>query len=135
MTVTEVLPLVGYLAAAVAILGVALGARASRAVGWRVPAVLAAAFWAFSVATISCEGLLAFWTNHTTNLAGNQVWFDLLIAVAIAFWLMAPRARAVGMPLLPWAIAVLATASLALLPMLARLIWLERSAGRGGAAR
>jgi hypothetical protein len=29
------------------------------------------------------------------------------------------------MPLLPWGLAVIATASIALLPMLARLYWLE----------
>jgi hypothetical protein len=34
------------------------------------------------------------------------------------------------MPLLPWALAVLATASIALLPMVARLLWLERAARR-----
>lgn len=71
---------------------------------------------------------MPFWANHSTTYAGNQVWFDLLLAVAIAFYLMAPRARAVGMRLWPWALAVVATASVALLPMLARLLWLERRA-------
>jgi uncharacterized membrane protein YccF (DUF307 family) len=92
--------------------------------------VLAVAFAAFSGLTVWREGLIQFWVNHTTSLAGNQVWFDLLIAVCLCFALIAPRARAVGMPLLPWALAVLATASIALLPMVARLLWLERAARR-----
>ncbi|MBK9432149.1 MAG: hypothetical protein IPN50_06960 [Sphingomonadales bacterium] len=72
------------------------------------------------------EGLMQFWFNHVANLAGNQVWFDLLIAVSISFYLIVPRARAVGMKPLPWGIAVFATASVALLPMVARLLWLEK---------
>jgi hypothetical protein len=74
------------------------------------------------------DGLIQFWINHTTNLAGSQVWFDLLISVALAFILLLPRARAQGMAILPWAIAVAATASIALLVMVARLLWLEQAA-------
>ena len=125
----QILPPLAYLAAAAAILWVALSDRPGPW-GWRLPALLGLAFAAFSLLTVVQGGVMPFWTNHTTNLAGNQVWFDLLIAVVIAFFLIAPRARAVGMPLLPWAIAVLATACMALLPMLARLLWLERRSPR-----
>lgn len=121
----QLLPPLAYLATAVFLIHSAL----RRPLGdWRGPAVIGLLFALFSVVTVLQEGLLQFWINHTTSFAGNQVWFDLLIAVAIAFYLIAPRARAVGMPLLPWAVAVIATACLALLPMLARLLWLERRA-------
>ena len=125
----QILPVLAYAAAAAAILMAAAGRRLPPALRWGLPAGLGAVFLAFSVVTVAQGGLIAFWTNHTTNLAGNQVWFDLVIAVAVAFCLMAPRARAVGMALTPWAVAVILTASIALLPMLARLLWLERRDG------
>jgi hypothetical protein len=121
----QILPPLAYAAVAVIILMAATGRATSPALRWGLPAAVGALFLLFSLWTVAEEGLIQFWINHTTTLAGVQVWFDLVIAVAIAFVLIAPRARAVGMPLLPWAIAVIATASIALLPMLARLFWLE----------
>jgi hypothetical protein len=84
----------------------------------------------FSVVTVMQEGLIQFWLNHSTTWTGNQVWFDLLFAVAMCFALMLPRGREVGMRPWPWAIAVVATACIALLPMLARLLWLEERQGQ-----
>ena len=124
----QILPPLAYAAVAAIILMTALGRGASPALRWGLPAAAGVLFLLFSLWTVAEEGLIQFWINHTTTLAGVQVWFDLVIAVAIAFVLIAPRARAVGMPLLPWAIAVIATASIALLPMLARLFWLEARA-------
>ncbi|MGR3514989.1 MAG: hypothetical protein ACU0GG_19685 [Paracoccaceae bacterium] len=126
MTLLHILPAIAYLSAIVLVLRIATGARASDSVRWALPATLGALFLIFSLVTLAQDGLLQFWVNHTTNFAGNQVWFDLVMAIAIAFYLIAPRARAVGMPLLPWGIAVVATACIALLPMLARLVWLEQ---------
>jgi hypothetical protein len=124
----QILPPLAYAAVATIILMVALGRSASPALRWGLPAAAGALFLAFSLWTVTEEGLVQFWINHTTTLAGVQVWFDLVIAVAIAFVLIAPRARAVGMPLMPWGLAVIATACIALLPMLARLCWLEARA-------
>ncbi len=126
----QILPPLAYAAAAIIILMVALGRGASPALRWGLPAATGALLVVFSLWTVAEEGLIQFWINHTTTLAGVQVWFDLVIAVAISFVLIAPRARAVGMPLFPWAIAVIASASVALLPMLARLFWLEARATR-----
>ena len=126
----QILPPLSYAVVAVIILMVAIGRGASPALRWGLPAAAGALLLLFSLWTVAEEGLIQFWINHTTTLAGVQVWFDLVIAVAISFVLMAPRARAVGMPLLPWGIAVIATASIALLPMLARLFWLEDRATR-----
>ncbi|MXO50102.1 hypothetical protein GRI42_02140 [Erythrobacter gaetbuli] len=88
-------------------------------------AALAAGFAAFTAVTIAREGVLLVWTNHTENLWGVQVWWDLLFAVGIAVFLIAPRARAAGMNLVPWLLFVAATASIGLLAMAARLFWLE----------
>ena len=126
MPILSLLPTVAYAGAIVSILLIAMGRTASAKLRWLLPAVLGLAFLAFSLITVSQEGLAQFWLNHTANLTGNQVWFDLLFAVTISFYLIAPRARSVGMPLLPWGVAVIATACLALLPMLARLLWLEQ---------
>lgn len=93
---------------------------------WRLPAGLAVVFLAFSAMAVWREGPTGFWPVHTASLWGNQVWFDLLLAVGIGWTLILPRARAAGMALLPWAVLVLATGSIGFLAMLARLFWLER---------
>jgi hypothetical protein len=89
-------------------------------------AALSAGFAAYTAVTIAQEGVVLVWTNHTQNLWGVQVWWDLLFAVGIAAFFIAPRARAAGMNLLPWLLFVGATASIGLLAMVARLFWLER---------
>jgi hypothetical protein len=119
----QILPILVYATVVALILWVATSRDAD--LGWRVPAVAGAMFLLFSLVTVGRDGLLQFWLNHTVNLTGNQVWFDLVMAVTIAFYFIAPRARAVGMPLLPWGIAVAATACIALLPMIAQLLWRE----------
>lgn len=126
MLLLQILPVIIYVGAVVVILAVAAGREASASFRWMLPAGIVALFIAFSAITIAQEGPMQFWVNHTTTLAGNQVWFDLIFAVSAGFYLIAPRARAVGMPLTPWAIAVIATACIALLIMLARVIWLEQ---------
>lgn len=130
MTMLEILPIVAYLGCGVAIFAAAAGWQAAPALRWIVPALLGALFLVFSILTIATDGVLQFWVNHTTDLTGNQVWFDLIIATSIGFLLLAPRARAVDMRLLPWGIAVFATACIALLPMLARVVWLEEKGRR-----
>lgn len=129
MTLLELLPVLAYLLAVLVILIIALRSSPGRSAWW-FPALVGATFIIFSAVTFAEEGVIQFWINHTTSLAGNQVWFDLLSAVTISFYLIAPRARAVGMKLLPWGIAVFATACIALLPMVARLMWLEAAQRR-----
>lgn len=128
MTLLHILPVLALLGTVAAILRMAARRAVPVPGGWIWPAGLGVLFAVFSLVTLLHGGLIPFWVNHTTDLAGNQVWFDLLVAVAIAFYLIAPRARAMGMPLWPWAVATVLTASLALLPMLARLLWLEQAA-------
>ncbi len=91
-------------------------------------AALCAGFAAYSAGTIYADGLLPVFENHSTNMWGVQVWWDLLFAVTLALFLIAPRARKVGMNLPLWALFVAITASIGLLAMAARLFWLERAA-------
>ena len=93
-----------------------------------IAAVLSAGFGGFTAVTIWADGVLPVWTNHTNNLWGVQVWWDLLFAVGIGLFLIAPRARAVGMNLPLWALFVVSTASIGMLAMCARLFWLEHAA-------
>jgi hypothetical protein len=97
---------------------------------WPVPALLSAAFLTWTVVTIAREGLMSVWQNHTQNFWGNQVWFDLLLAVGIGWTLILPRARAQRMRLFPWLVLICATASIGTLAMLARVIYLEERAAK-----
>ena len=128
MTLLQLLPVLVYASAIVVVLLIATGKTVSAFARWAFPTLLGALFLVFSLITVSREGLLQFWVNHTTDFTGNQVWFDLVMGITIGFYLIVPRAKAVGMALVPWGIAVILTACIALLPMLARVIWLEQQA-------
>lgn len=117
----QILPAVAAALLALAMLGTANGAAAS----WRVPAAVCALFLGWSLYTVAAEGPLGFWPNHTQNAWGNQVWFDLLIAVGIGWALLLPRARAVGMRPAPWLVLILCSGCIGLSAMLARCGYLE----------
>ncbi|GMN03733.1 hypothetical protein [Erythrobacter sp. MTPC3] len=88
-------------------------------------AMLSAGLGAFTAVQIAQEGVMMFFINHTHNLTGLQVWWDLVMCVVIGLFLIAQRARAAGMNLAPWFLFVGATASIGLLATCARLFWLE----------
>ena len=90
-------------------------------------AMLSAGFAAFTAVQIAQEGVMMFWTNHSQNLTGTQVWWDLIICAMVALFFVAPRARKQGMNLPLWALFVGCTASIGLLAMIARLFWLENA--------
>ena len=46
-------------------------------------ALLAAGFGFFTAVTIARDGVMPVWVNHTSNLWGIQVWWDLLFALGI----------------------------------------------------
>ncbi|MFM7378137.1 MAG: hypothetical protein ACKO1O_08435 [Erythrobacter sp.] len=94
---------------------------------------LSAGFAAFTAVTIAAEGVFPVILNHTSNLWGVQVWWDLLFSLGVATFLILPRARAAGMKLPLWVAFILATASIGLLAMAARLFWLEQAGSREGA--
>ncbi|CAE6954617.1 unnamed protein product [Symbiodinium sp. CCMP2456] len=92
---------------------------------WKIPAVMSAGFGAFSAFTIYKEGVLGVIPNHTSNYWGNQVWYDLLYSTGL-FWLaLVRRAKKLGMPLVPWFLYVVSTASIGGLHMYARILYLE----------
>jgi hypothetical protein len=92
---------------------------------WKIPAVLCAAFWGFTIYTVLQEGALGVIPNHNTNLWGNQVWFDLLYSVGTFWFALMSRAKRLGMPILPWFLYVVSTASIGGLHMYARIRYLE----------
>ena len=89
-------------------------------------AILCAGFSAFTAVQIAREGVTGFFTNHSQNLTGLQVWWDLIMCAVIALFVIAPRARAQGMNVTLWGLFVGTTASIGLLAMCARLFWLEQ---------
>ena len=97
---------------------------------WVFPAVLAGVFSVFSLYTVAVEGPDGFWIDHTRNLWGNQIWFDLLLAVGIGWFFIAPQAKALNMRLLPWLILVLCTGNIGFLAMVARLLYLREQSGQ-----
>ncbi len=93
-----------------------------------IAAMFAAGFAAFTAVQIWNDGIMMFWTNHSANLTGIQVWWDLVFCVMIALFFIAPRAHKVNMNVPVWALFVATTASIGLFAMIARLFWLERQA-------
>ncbi len=92
---------------------------------WLVPALVCVLFAGWSLYTIAVEGPMGFWAVHSLNAWGNQVLFDLLIAISIGWVLILPRARAAGMPIWPWLALILCTGCVGLSAMLARCLYLE----------
>ena len=117
----QILPAV----AAVVLIAAMAGAASGLTTSWRFPAATCAVFAGWSLYTIAVEGPLGFWPNHTQNAWGNQVWFDLLIAIGIGWALLLPRARAVGMRPAPWLLLILCSGCIGLTAMLARCRYLE----------
>ncbi|PZV16955.1 MAG: hypothetical protein DCF20_07340 [Pseudanabaena sp.] len=95
---------------------------------WLFPATLSLLFFLFSCDAIVSEGLLGFWIEHTRNLGGNQIWFDLLLGVGIGWALVVPQAKAVGMRLYIWLVLIVSTGSIGFLAMIARLLYLQERA-------
>ena len=112
----------------IATLGLALLRQQLGLPGWVWALGLCLLFALWSAHAVASGGLLGFWAEHVRNAWSNQIWLDLLCAAGLAFVLLLPRARAVGMQPAWWAVAVLATGSVGLLAMAARCLWLERAA-------
>jgi hypothetical protein len=93
---------------------------------WQIAALLSALFLAYSLIPILREGPIGFVANHTASHWGVQVFWDLLLALCMALFLAAPRARKVGMNLALWVVPVLLLGSIGMLALLARLFWLEQ---------
>jgi hypothetical protein len=97
---------------------------------WKIPALLSLLFALFSAYTVATEGPLGFIEEHTRALWSSQIWFDLLLGVAVALWWMVPPARALGMRVPAWLALVAVTGNIGLLAMLSRLWWLQAQAAK-----
>ena len=129
MPLIQILPIAA--AIAVAVITVMIALQQSKPVIksiWILPTILLCLFFGWTLFTVINEGPIGFWTEHTRNLWGNQIWLDLLLAAGTAWALIAPRAKAQRMTLFPWLGLILATGSIGLLAMLARLLYLEERA-------
>jgi hypothetical protein len=130
MTLLQILPILVYGATIVTIFAAAASSGDARPGLWRLPAVVGAAFFCFP--------------HHGRAGGGDPVLGEPYDDLGRQSGLVRPsfccrdqfrpdaaaRARSVGMRPWPWAIAVVATACIALLPMLARLLWLEERQGQ-----
>ena len=127
-TLTSLLPIVAMVG--LLLFGVYTFSRDGRRVknSWLFPAGLSLLFLLFSVNAAVTEGPTGFWVEHTRNLWGNQIWFDLLLAAGIGWFLIAPQAKALGMRLPLWLVLVVGTGCIGFLAMVARMLYLkERS--------
>ena len=112
----------------VVFLACAIPAGRSRIARWHVPAAVCAAFFAYSLWPILTMGPLGFLPEHVRNPWSVQIGFDLLCAIGVGWALLAPRARAAGVVPWPWLALILATGSIGLLAMLARVLYRESAA-------
>lgn len=125
MSPTEILFIAGIVAGLIGFVTILVG---KREVGSSlVFAMLSAGLAAYTAVQIWQDGIVMFWTNHSQNMTGVQVWWDLILSVLIALFFIAPRARKAGMNLPLWGLLVVSTASIGLAAMCARLFWLESS--------
>lgn len=92
---------------------------------WKAPLLISLLFFAYSLFTSVTEGPLMFWVEHTRSFWGNQIWFDLLLAAGVAWFLLVPQAKRLGMRLPVWLLTVALTGSIGLLAMLARTLYLQ----------
>ncbi len=127
MSHTELIALAGFVVAAVAMLLVTQHNERISAPAWLIPAVVVVPFTAWTGLAIVEEGPLGFLTL-TGSRWGLQVWFDRLMSVTAAFFLLQNRARAAGMKSEVWVLAVIFTGSIGLFLMLTQTIYMERKA-------
>lgn len=132
MTIAEWAALGGFAAAAMAMLLITQTKERVAWPAWLVPALVVVPFAALTAYAIVTEGLFGFWPLLTGSPWGLQVWFDLLLCVTAAFFLLQNRARAAGMKSEVWVLAVMTTGAIGLLLMLARTVYLERQQAAGG---
>jgi len=127
MTLLTLLPLLALLPVILIALTVLRKNGSAQKQTWMIAAGFCAAFTAWSIASIVKEGPVGFWPVHTQTFWGNQVWFDLLMALTMAWFLIVPRAKALGMKLPLWILFILCSGSIGLSAMLARLLWLQEN--------
>ncbi len=129
MTLTTILPVLAGILIAIFMVYTAYGDGINMKKRWIFPAVVSLLFLVFSLMAVISGGASGFWVEHTRNLWGNQIWFDLLLAAGIGWFLIVPQAKAQGMRLLPWGILIVCSGCIGFTAMLARLLYLQERSG------
>lgn len=106
----------------------AVGGRFLKKQVWIFPAILSILFLGLSLYAIATEGPFGFWTEHTRNFWGVQIWLDLLLGVGIGWFLVVPQAKPLGMRPLPWLLLIICTGCIGFTAMIARLLYLRENA-------
>ena len=91
---------------------------------WMIAALFCGGLIAWTIPAAMSQGPIGFLHAQSQSLWGNQVWFDLLMALTMAWVLILPRAKALGMKL-PFWLLLLSLGSIGFAAMLARLLYLE----------
>lgn len=92
---------------------------------WQLAALFTVLFAGWTGYAISAAGLFGFWDEHRRGAWSVQIWLDLLFAAGVAWMLLLPRARAMGMRPWPWLTLIVCTGSIGLGAMIARCLYLE----------
>lgn len=124
----QVVAFSGYALAAIIMLLVTQTKERVAWPGWLVPAAMFAAFAAWTCVALLREDLHTLWSMVSGSFWGVQLWYDFLISLTAAFFLLQNRARAAGMKSEIWVLLVIFTGSIGLMLMLARTLYLERKA-------
>ncbi len=99
---------------------------------WIAPALASLAFFVFSISVVVSEGPFGFISEHTRNGWGLQIGIDLVSCALLALLFAAPLTRRYGIRLWPWVVLTLATGSIGLFALAARLLYARHT--RAGAA-
>lgn len=92
---------------------------------WQWAVLFSVVFAGWTIYAIGDAGLFGFWDEHRRGAWSIQIWFDLLFAAGVAWMILLPRARAVGMQPWPWLALIVGTGSIGLGAMFARCLYLE----------
>lgn len=124
----QVVAFSGYAVAAIIMLLVTQTKQRVAWPGWLVPAAMCIAFTVWTGLALAREDVRAVWPILASSFWGVQLWYDFLISLTAAFFLLQNRARAAGMKSEIWVLLVIFTGSIGLLLMLTRTLYLERKA-------
>lgn len=97
---------------------------------WLVPALMVLPLAGWGAWAVVEEGPFGFIQSQTGSLWGMLIWLNLLMSLGVAFFLLQPRARNLGMKSEVWVLFVAFTAGLGLLVMLAWVLYIERAKAR-----
>jgi sorbitol-specific phosphotransferase system component IIBC len=119
----ELFPIVALIISVVSSFYFAIGKE--KKISWVIPTIFSLLFFIVSIQTIVSEGPYGFWIEHTRNLWGNQIWFDLLLSIVAAIYFTIPQAKSLGMNIFFWVLFIFATGSVGLYIYISRIIYLS----------